>query len=160
MSLSNNLAKVSYIETFCHGLTLVELLITISVVGVISAIAVPILKDILPIYRLNQVTHTLVLDLQYARTKAISQNKNIRVLFDIKNDSYQMQYKDHGVWKELSGESARNLSSAGVSLIAPDIIPVFSAQGSVTPTFTARIKNSRGKRVIKVSSCGRVRVIR
>jgi hypothetical protein len=104
--------------------------------------------------------HTLVLDFQYARIKAISQNKNIRVLFDIKNDSYKMQYKDHGVWKDLARESARNLSNAGVCLIAPNTIPVFSAQGSVTPGFTTRLKNSRGKRAIRVSSCGRVKVIR
>lgn len=101
-----------------------------------------------------------MLDFQYARTKAISQNKNIRVLFDIKNDSYKMQYNDYGIWKDLAGESERNLSNAGVYLIAPNTNPVFSAQGFVSPTFTARIKNSSGKRAIKVSLCGRVKVVR
>lgn len=160
MFLSNTLQKFSNIETFRSGLTLIELLITISIVGIISAIAVPILKDLLPIYRLNQAARTLVLDFQYARTKAISQNKKIKVLFDIKNDSYKMQYNDHGIWKDLAGESERNLSNAGVCLIAANNNPVFSAQGLVTPTVTAQIKNSRGKRAIKVSICGRVKVVR
>ena len=160
MSLSNILQQVLKIETFRPGVTLIELLITISIVGVISAIAVPILKNLLPIYRLNQAAHTLVLDFQHARIKAISQNKNIRVLFDIKNDSYKMQYKDHGLWKDLVGESERNLSNVGVRLIAPNTNPVFSAQGFVSPTFTARIKNSRGKRAIRVSLCGRVKMVR
>ena len=101
-----------------------------------------------------------MLDFQHARIKAISQNKNIRVLFDIKNDSYKMQYKDHGLWKDLVGESERNLSNVGVRLIAPNTNPVFSAQGFVSPTFTARIKNSRGKRAIRVSLCGRVKMVR
>lgn len=159
MSL-NILQKLSNVEISRSGVTLIELLITISIVGVISAIAVPILKDLLPIYRLNHAAQTLVLDLQYARTTAIAQNKKIKVVFDVKNDSYKMQYNDQGVWKDLAGESERHLRNAGVCLIAANNNPVFSAQGLVTPTVTARIKNSRGKREIKVSISGRVKMIR
>ena len=163
MFLSNILQKFSSTETFRHGLTLVELLITISIVGVISAIAVPILKDFLPIYRLNQAARTLVLDFQYARTRAISQNKKIRVLFDIKNNAYRMQchdHHDHDEWKDLAGAPERDLSNAGVRLIAPNTNPVFSAQGFVSGMVTAQIKNSRGTRAITVSMSGRVKVLR
>ena len=160
MFLSNIFKKCSRTETFRSGLTLIELLITISIVGIISAIAVPILRDFLPIYRLNQAARILVVDFQYARTRAISHNKKIRVLFDIENNSYKMQCHDHNEWKDLAGEPERNLGNAGVCLTAANKNPVFSPQGLVGGMVTAQIKNSRGTRAITVSMSGRVKVLR
>ncbi len=160
MSLPNISQRASNIKTPSLGFTLIDLLIAISIVGIVSAIAVPLLDNILPIYRLNHATRALVSDLQYAKMKAVSQKRNIKVLFDIKNNSYKMQYKDQGIWTDLTGESARSLSNAGVYLAAASNNPVFSAQGLVCPTATAQIRNSRGAREIKISICGRIKVVR
>jgi len=142
------------------GFTLIELIIAIAIVGIISAIAVPLLQNFLPIYRLNAATGALVSDLQYAKMKAVSQKRNIKVLFNIENNSYKMQYKDHGIWTDLAGASARSLSNAGVCLAAANNNPVFSARGMVSPTATVQIRNSNGTREIKISLCGRIKVVR
>lgn len=160
MSLPNILQRASNIKTPCAGFTLIELLIAVSIVGIISAIAVPVLQNLLPIYHLNSAAGALVSDLQYAKMKAVSQKRNIKVLFNIENNSYKMQYKDHGAWNDLAGESERSLSNSGVSLIAANNDPVFTAKGLVSPTATAQIRNSNGTREIKISLCGRIKVIR
>lgn len=160
MSLPNILRKASSVDNPGSGFTLIELLIAISIVGIISAIAVPVLNNLLPLYRLNSVALALVSDLQYAKIKAVSQNKKIRVLFNTDANSYKMQWSNNGSWTDLAGESERNLNNAGVYLSAANNNPVFTAQGLVSSAATARITNSKGTREIKISLCGRIKVVR
>lgn len=154
------LTRASGIKAPSYGFTLIEVLIAIAIVGIISAVAVPVLQNLLPIYRLNSAAGALVSDLQYAKMKAVSQKRNIKVLFNIENNSYKMQYKDHSIWTDLTGASERNLSNAGICLAAASNNPVFSARGMVSPTATVQIRNSNGTREIKVSLCGRIKVVR
>ena len=64
------------------GYTLVELMITVVVLGVLAAIAAPSFQSIIEKRRLVGATVNLFADLQYARSEAIKQNQSVRFQFD------------------------------------------------------------------------------
>jgi len=66
-------------KTRCLGFTLAELMITITIVGIVAAMAVPSFQDTLDRNLLKQVIESFKSDLQFARTTAIKQSQNIRI---------------------------------------------------------------------------------
>jgi len=73
---------------FQKGFTLMELMITIAIIGIISALALPSFRNILERQRLVGATEHLFANLQYARSEAIKQNQSIRFQFDVNNWCY------------------------------------------------------------------------
>jgi len=63
------------------GFSLVELVIVVSVVGIMAAIGIPGLLDWLPNYKLKGAARDLYSTLQLARLMAIRENTDVRVVF-------------------------------------------------------------------------------
>ena len=66
----------------CRGFTLVELLITVSVVAILLAIATPSFTDMFERRRLKSVAETIGSDLRAARTEAIARGPEDRLLVE------------------------------------------------------------------------------
>jgi len=63
----------------CRGLTLIELLVALAVVGVIATMAAPSFREFIATQRLKSVQAQLVTDLQFARSLAVSQGAGSKV---------------------------------------------------------------------------------
>jgi type IV fimbrial biogenesis protein FimT len=63
------------------GFTLIELMITLAVLGVLAAIAAPSFSDILERRKLNGAGEALFANLLFAKTEAIKRNTPVRVTF-------------------------------------------------------------------------------
>jgi len=63
------------------GFTLIELMITLAVLGVLAAIAAPSFSDILERRKLNGAGEALFASLLFAKTEAIKRNAPVRVSF-------------------------------------------------------------------------------
>jgi type IV fimbrial biogenesis protein FimT len=66
-----------------RGVTLVELVIAILIVGALAAIGAPMLQDYILLQRLKGINAQLVTDMQYARGEAAARNQFARVDFEV-----------------------------------------------------------------------------
>lgn len=66
---------------FQRGLTLVELLIVVALIAVILGLAGPSFTDFIAMQRLRGANGQLVTDLQFARSEAVSRNRQVHLRF-------------------------------------------------------------------------------
>lgn len=64
-----------------RGFTLIEMLITISLMGIVIALVAPSMRDLIATQRVRSINSELVTDLQFARTEAVRRGFNVFVEF-------------------------------------------------------------------------------
>jgi prepilin-type N-terminal cleavage/methylation domain-containing protein len=74
-----------------RALTLIELLMTLAVLGILAAILIPQLSGDLP-ERLAAGAQVVSADLDYARSLAVANNSTYRITFDPTNNSYYLRH--------------------------------------------------------------------
>jgi len=72
------------------GVTMLELLIVMAILAVLSAIAIPAFYEYLPKYRASGAIKQLLMELQYAKMKAISENNDYVITFNTATDSFSI----------------------------------------------------------------------
>jgi len=70
------------------GFTLVELMITIAIIGILASMAVPSFSKMLERNRLKEAIQSLKSDLMFARTESIKRSANLNVSVDINGTSW------------------------------------------------------------------------
>ena len=78
----NGLKKVGVSETRLSGFTLIEVVMTMVILAILAAVAIPGFAAWLPNYRLKAAARDLVSNLQLAKMGAVKQNKTWAVIFD------------------------------------------------------------------------------
>jgi prepilin-type N-terminal cleavage/methylation domain-containing protein len=73
------------------GFTLVELIITMVILGIIAGIAIPSFVVMLPNYHLKSAARDIFSNMQQARMAAIQANRSYSILFDTANQSYTIR---------------------------------------------------------------------
>jgi len=63
------------------GLTVIELMVVIALLGVLAALAAPSMRGLISAQRVRGTNTELVTDLQYARSEAARRNRDVRVAF-------------------------------------------------------------------------------
>lgn len=66
----------------CEGFSLVDMLVTIAVIGILAGVATPRLQDFASAIRLGQGQREVERELQTARLKAVTANRAVRVRFN------------------------------------------------------------------------------
>lgn len=70
------------------GFTIIEVVIVVTIIGILSAIATPVFLKWLPGIRLKGAARDLFGDMQATRMVAVKNNKNTAITFDPGNDRY------------------------------------------------------------------------
>jgi len=74
-----------------HGLTLIDLVMVLLIVGITVAIAAPRYTQGMTRYRADAAARRLVADLEWARTEAIARSGSIEVVFDFTGHTYSLK---------------------------------------------------------------------
>jgi type IV fimbrial biogenesis protein FimT len=68
-------------RTSNRGLTVIELMITVAILGILASVVVPSFGNFLAKRRVEGAASELSTDLQFARSEAVARNAEVRILF-------------------------------------------------------------------------------
>ncbi len=158
------------------GFTVVELLVTVAIIALVAAIAVPDFIGWLPDYRLRSATRDLFSNFQKAKLTAIKRNVNTAVCFHV---SGYVMFVDADIdfEKDSTEEAITQVDWEGYQSISadPNIMTFDKSSGQPCIAFrptgipadhgggfaggTTPIKNSNGKtRKVIISQAGFIRM--
>lgn len=64
-----------------HGMTLIEVIIVIGILGILASLAIPSYQGFHERYRLEGYAMALVTDIHYVRSESVAQNRGLRISF-------------------------------------------------------------------------------
>jgi type II secretion system protein H len=146
------------------GFSLIELLVAITIGGVLLSIAWVRMSTLVPIYRLEGAARNLAAELQKARTRAIAEGKCYQVLIDTSAKTYQLRSKAScttGSFASVSIDGVRQIDDANSLTVAFSTgdSPVFNSRGTVETTAVMTLTNAASAvRTVGVDATGHVYV--
>lgn len=132
------------------GFTLIELVVTLAIVGIVAAIAIPGFQVMNASAYCKGAAKTLSTDLAFVKMRAISQGKRTRILF-MNAQSYKFQV-DNGSWQDMTDETARDLTAGSSPYYSKDVS--FSYSTLSNPPSSAGGKDVVFKTTGTCESCG------
>jgi type IV fimbrial biogenesis protein FimT len=114
MSRHGALFRIGRARRAGSGLTLVELMVVIVVVGVLALVAVPSVRDLVLMQRLRSINAQLVTDLQFARSEAVRRGERINLIFS--SNTAQTCYV---IYTTSGGANCNCLTGAGAACTLP-----------------------------------------
>ena len=124
------------------GFTLMELMVTIAIIGVTAAIAIPSVISYLPKHRMNGATRDVYSAMQYARLRAVKEKTHVVINFNAGADSYDVFIDDGrggGTQKDNTQNGAEPTIKTGQMPVGVDMLASTLFSGGVPRTrFDAR----------------------
>jgi Tfp pilus assembly protein PilE len=132
-----------------HSFTLAEIMAGVLLIGVVLGIGIPSYRSFTEQSRIEGAMNELVMDIQFARSLAVSKNR-----------SFQFQFADNGyrIIDMDSGAAIRNRSMPSRVDLAASGNPRFRSYGRFDPV-NITVSGSRYSRTISVVPAGNVRFI-
>jgi len=135
-----------------RGITVVELLIALTILSLVIALAVPGFKSFNKKVKISSSIRTVTLALNTARYKAVGDNRSIKL--EVENNKFILLQKKDGTW-----ESFMDFDPGEDVTISINASPVFSPEGYITPLCSVYVNCCAEQYKVSVSLAGRIKVI-
>jgi Tfp pilus assembly protein FimT len=138
------------------GYTLFDVLASVLLTAVLSAVAVPQLSALRAQFDLQTTARAIAVNLQRARMKAVGENRFCRVVFA--DGSYVRQCSDDGVLFTNDGTSTvLPPGTAFVNTLGGLPRPTFNRLGTTAGDASITVSNRLGQRkVVRINALGRI----
>ncbi len=139
------------------GFTIAELAATLSLVGLVMAVGVPNLGEVLKSYELRTASYELYAELQWMRSASITSNTSYRLTLSGSGiGDYEKFDVSTGSWISVAREVPLGLSAVEVS--GPAQI-VFRPNGSASSAASFYVYTSKtASKALSVSAAGSIRI--
>ncbi|HXB20416.1 MAG TPA: GspH/FimT family pseudopilin [Candidatus Solibacter sp.] len=119
-----------------RGFSLIELLVTMAIVLIATAIAIPLVGNAVTQYRLKSAVVSATGAIQTSRYRAISSGYPYRVVFNSTNVTYQVQSDpgSSGTWGNVGGAVPLSTATPITMTLNQDTTLNFKPNGAVTAT--------------------------
>lgn len=143
-----------------QGVTILETVITLTIIGILASVAVVLYVGQLPQARLNGAARQVMSDLMMARRQAVSRTRQVNVYFR-DGQQYKICYEGDDDCNPESEKNWKDLEEnySGVTITPPYPSVTFRPRGTIRPLGASiGIKNASGSRSVRISSVGRIRI--
>jgi prepilin-type N-terminal cleavage/methylation domain-containing protein len=138
------------------GFTLSEIVVALSIAGVVASLAMPASGKLLDRYRLSSAVSQIKMEIGRARMQAIGQNRYVRVM-----------KTSAGLVREVSPNGTSYTQDGGAVSLPKGVTlqfgdaggPKFNRQGMSTTISYMVINNTQGFKILWVNRLGRVQVL-
>ena len=127
------------------GFTLIELIIIITIIGILLAVAVPGFVQWIPKYRVKDAAQDLYSNFQMAKMEAIRRNQNCTVTFETGPDRYQVSLINKTVQLGDYGSGVQYTAAP-----APAVI-TFNPRGFTDNALTVSLTNDANSATYQIS---------
>ncbi len=152
-----------------RGLTLIELLIAVVILGIVAALAAPNASQWIENYTVRKAGRQLVSDLQLAKMRAVSQGVQHRISFDPTHTLYTIEQGNASTgsttWAQVDivralANDTNPYCAKGVTLASnfANNVVLFSPTGTAAPAGTITLATANYTRFVRVVLTGRVRL--
>jgi len=153
-----------------RGFTLIEAMIVVAIIGTMAVIATPNILSWMTHYRIKSAVRDVATAMQLAKIKAISQGVEYRVLFDLDNETFQLQrgnLSDSSTLWTNDGLLNSLHSTVDIDHVMPGTITSGSANKEFNPDGSSSsgsvfFDSSNGEqyKITLVPATGRIKVIK
>ena len=148
------------------GMTLIEVMVVVAIIGIIVAIAAPSFSTMLEKQRIKGAAEAVLADLRWARAEAIKRNETVRVTFTTGSPwSYTIDtcpgagYLQCVLPKTVNGSDFPSTTLATASFAGRVAYTTFDpVRGTNLNNGTATITSNNFSAGVKVSILGRIRI--
>lgn len=108
MSLICRLKRLKRFLESKEGFTLVEIIVTMAIIGIVSAIAIPNFSKWKEKHEIDSQAQKVYFDMMLARTTAVKSNNNVRVTFNLAANTYTIHEDSNNDGVVGAGENIKN----------------------------------------------------
>ena len=152
--------RISFGPNDQRGFTIVEMMITIAIIGVLASLSFFTVQAIMPGYRLNGAIRMVRGDLYNAKMLAAKRNRQYKIVFSANGYQVQRGTSNAGAFSLDQVEFSRTFSDYPRVTVKTSATadPVFSPRGTAF-SVTITLQNSGGdEKTVTTSIAGRIRI--